>query len=140
MPIEPQLNAAGGETGKFVMKFRMASSGVKKDKSVYTIAAPAIFNSAAQPYSPSDKASLQVFNGSIGQINFEMSPYALATGDVGITLKPKAAMILKIQQADADASQYGFSASEFANDSGEEEFQQESSLESNSAASSNDDF
>lgn len=140
MPIEPQLNAAGQETGKFVMKFRMAASGIKKDKSVYTVPAPAVFNSQALPYSPEQKATLQVFNGSIGQINFELSPYALATGDVGCTLKPKAAMILKIQQAEADAGQFGFSASEFANDSQEEEFQQEASSEASSTGAVSEDF
>ena len=137
MPIEPQLNSAGEETGKFVMKFRMASSGTKKDNSVYHVAPPAVFNSKAQPYSPSERESLQVFNGSIGQINFELSPYALATGDVGCTLKPKAAMILKIQQGEAEASQFGFSASEFSSDD-ESEFQQEAASESSSAASSED--
>jgi hypothetical protein len=140
MPIEPQLNAAGEETGKFVMKFRLAASGTKKDKTTYTVAAPAVFGPDAKPYSPEVKSSLQVFNGSIGQINFELSPYALATGDVGCTLKPKAAMILKIQQGAAEASDYGFAASEFANDSQEEEFQQEASSEATASGTSNDDF
>jgi hypothetical protein len=140
MPIEPQLNAAGEETGKFVMKFRLAASGTKKDKTVYTVAAPAIFDSKAKPYSPEAKATLQVFNGSIGQINFELSTYALATGDVGCTLKPKAAMVLKIQQGTAEASDFGFAASEFENDSQEEEFQQESASESTSSETKNEDF
>jgi len=141
MPIEPQLNAQGGETGKFVMKFRLAASGTKRDKTTYTVAAPAVFGPDAKPYSPEVKASLQVFNGSIGQINFEISPYKLAGGDVGCTLKPKAAMILKIQQGQAEASEFGFSASEFSNDSQEEEFQQEAAQEgSESKPTSNDDF
>lgn len=139
MPIEPQLNAAGEETGKFVMKFRLGASGVKKDKTVYHVAPPAIFGPDAKPYSPEAKQTLQVFNGSIGQINFELSTYALATGDVGCTLKPKAAMVLKIQQGAAEASDFGFSASEFANDSQEEEFQQESS-EAASDSKPNEDF
>jgi hypothetical protein len=140
MPIEPQLNALGEETGKFVMKFRLAASGTKKDKSTYTVAAPAVFNPKAQPYSPAEKSTLQVFNGSLGKINFELSPYALATGDVGCTLKPKAAMVLKIQQGEAAAADYGFAASEFSSDD-EAEFQQEASSEAASGSVvKNDDF
>lgn len=135
-PIEEQLDSNGQPTGKFVMKFRGKSEGVNKDKEVYTIAPPAIFNSQAKPYSPEEKAVLRVFNGSIGQVAFEMNPYALATGAVGITLKPKACLIKKIQQADGDASQFGFSASEFSQeDDSSSEF--ESSSEE---VQGNDDF
>jgi hypothetical protein len=115
--LEEQLDAQGQPTGKFVMKFRLASSGKKKDDSVYQIAPPALFNAQAKPYTDAEKATLQVFNGSIGQVSFEMSPYAMATGDVGVSLKPKAVMIHKIQQVAADASQFGFSASELQQDS-----------------------
>lgn len=121
-PIEEQLDSQGKETGKFIMKFRAAASGKKKDNSVYHVAPPAVFNSQAKPYSPAEKQSLQVFNGSIGQINFEISSYALATGMVGATLKPKAAMLIKIQQGNEDASEFGFSASELSSDD-ESEFQ-----------------
>jgi hypothetical protein len=47
-------------------------------------------------------------------------------------------MILKIQQADADASQFGFSASELDQES-ESEFDQEAASEDSEAAS-NEDF
>lgn len=135
--IEEQLDATGKPTGKFIMKFRLASSGKKKDDSVYTIAPPALFNAQAQPYTEAEKQSLQVFNGSIGLVNFEMSPYALATGDVGASLKPKAVQIKKIQQGVADASEYGFSASEMQEES---EFAMESSEEAAPSTSSNEDF
>ena len=136
--IEEQLDSQGQPTGKFVMKFRLASSGKKKDDTVYQIAPPALFNSQAKPYSESEKASLQVFNGSIAQVSFEISPYALATGDVGASLKPKAIMLHKIQQVAMDASQYGFSASELQQDS---EFAMENSeVQDEESTASNDDF
>lgn len=135
--IEEQLDATGKPTGRFVMKLRMASVGKKKDDTVYTIAPPAIFKADATPYTDAEKQTLQVFNGSIGLVSFEMSPYALATGDVGASLKPKAIQIKKIQQAAADASDYGFSASEMQEDS---EFAMESSEAPSEQSTANDDF
>lgn len=111
-PIEEQLDSQGNPTGKFVMKFRAKSEGVNKDKEVYSIPAPALFNAQAKPISAEEKASLRVFNGSIGQVNFEIVRYGNASLGAGATLQPKACMIHKIQQAAPDASQFGFSASE----------------------------
>lgn len=139
-PIEPQLDAEGKETGKYIMRFRMKSEGMNKDKQVYLINPPAIFNGAGKPYSTEEKARLVVFNGSIGQIAFEMSPYALATGDVGVTLRPTAAMIRKIQQADADASQFGFAANEMDSDAPSEFEMEAASEEQSGEADANQDF
>lgn len=138
-PIEPQLDAEGKETGKYIMRFRMKSEGMNKEKQVYKINPPAVFNAQQKPYSAEEKATLMVFNGSIGQIAFEMSPYALATGDVGVTLRPTAAMIRKIQQADADASQFGFAAGEYDSESASE-FDSEASESSEGGADDNQDF
>jgi hypothetical protein len=138
-PIEPQLDANKKETGKFVMKFRMPASGKKKDDTVYTVAPPALFNAKAQPYSAAERAGLKVFNGSIGQVNFEISTYAVATGAVGATLKPKAAMILKIQQSE-DASQYGFAASELDQDEEASSEFESAPIEEQVEGSANQDF
>lgn len=138
MPIEEQLDSNGQPTGKFVMKFRGKAEGTNKDKEVYQINPPAVFNAQAKPYSPEEKATLRVFNGSIGQVAFEMNPYALATGSVGVTLKPKACLIKKIQQADGDASQFGFSASELSQEDDSSEFDSEGSTEG--ASSESEDF
>lgn len=139
LPIDVLLDAQGNETGKYLLKFRMKASGVNKEKQVYHLAPPALFNAQAKPITGDAKTRLKVFNGSIGKIAFEMSPYALATGTVGVTLRPTACMILKIQQADADASQFGFSASELANENEESEFESENSFEAEEG-SENADF
>lgn len=137
-PIEEQLDANGNPTGKFVMKFRAKSEGMNKEKEVYNIAPPMLFNSQAKPYSQEEKSRLAVFNGSIGQVSFELVPYALATGAVGASIKPTACMIHKIQQADADASEFGFSASE--RESGDEESEFESEAKQEASEASNEDF
>lgn len=122
-PIEPQYDSEGNETGKFVMKFRDGSEGKKKDGSIYKKAAPAIFDAKAKPIPKAQQETLKVPNGSSIKIAFEMSPYFVPSLGVGVTLKPKAAMLLKLEQV-SQASDFGFSASEFAeqDDSDAEEF------------------
>jgi len=138
-PVEPQLDSEGKETGKYIMKFRAAASGKKKDSTIYTIPAPQVFDAKAKPITGAAKESLQVPNGSLIRVSYELSPYALATGSCGVTLKPKAAMIIKSQSVQ-DASQFGFSASEFAeqDDSDSEDFSAEANVVSESTGS--DDF
>lgn len=137
-PIEEQLDAQGNPTGKYVMKFRMKSEGVNKEKQVYQINPPALFHGNLKPYTAEEKAKLQVFNGSTCQVAFELSTYALATGAVGATLRPTACQIIKIEQLDADASQFGFGATELEQGNDESEFEQEAQAEAK--ADTNEDF
>lgn len=131
-PIEAQLDSEGKPTGKYIMKFRAPASGKKKDDSIYNISPPALFDAKAQPMSGSNREALQVSNGSLIKVSFELSPYYVAASGAGVSLKPKAAMILKIQNV-VDASQFGFSASEMASQdaSDEEDFSSESVEASN---------
>jgi len=135
-PIMPVLDSEGKDTGKFIMKFRDGSEGKKKDGTLYTKAPPAIFNAAAKPYSKSELETLKVPNGSTMKIAFEMKPYYVAgTKTVGVSLKPKAAMLIKLEQV-SQASDFGFSASEFSEQDDSDQSEFESTVESESDADS----
>lgn len=136
-PIEAQLDSEGKPTGKYIMKFRGAASGKKKDDTTYTVAPPALFDAKAQPLTGEKRESLNVSNGSLIKVSYELSPYFVSASGAGVSLKPKAAMILKVQSV-MDASQFGFSASEMASqdDSESEDF----SSESVEASDDNQDF
>lgn len=114
-PIEPQYDSEGKETGKYKIKVRGKSEGQNKDKQVYSIPRPPLFNSAAKLISDSEAAALRVFNGSLLQVNVEMVPYNVKN-EIGVTFKPKAVKIKKIQQSNADASMFGFSADEVSSE------------------------
>lgn len=111
-PIEAQLDSEGKPTGKYIMKFRLSSTGKKKDDTIYQVAPPAIFNSKNELLSSADKNALQVPNGSLIQVSFELSPYFVQSTGAGVTMKPKACKIHKLQSI-ADANQFGFSDAEF---------------------------
>lgn len=132
-PIEPQVNDNGEETGKFIMKFRDGSEGKKKDGTIYKKAAPTIFDKSAKPISKSELETMRVPNGSSMKVAFDMVPYYVPSIGVGVTLKPKAAMILKLEQV-AQAADFGFSPSEFAeqDDSDHEEFSSEEESDADS--------
>lgn len=123
-PIEKQLDSEGKHTGKYIMKFRLSSEGRKKDDTIYKVASPALFNSKNQPLSTADKNALQVPNGSLIQVSFELSSYFVQASGAGVSMKPRAAKIHKIQSM-ADISQFGFSPSEFK-DEDEETFETKS--------------
>jgi hypothetical protein len=128
-PITTEYDAEGNETGRFIMKFKKKAEGVRKDDSVYHVAPPAIFNKAGKPFSKGELETLKVPNGSQGKIAYEVSPY-MVKGEAGISLKPNAALLLKLEQVNS-ATDFGFSASEFseADDSDHEEFSSEMSEE-----------
>lgn len=129
-PIEAQVDSEGEETGKFVLKFRDGAEGKKKDGTIYKKAAPAIFNAKAKPIPKAEQETLKVPNGSSVKIAFEMRPYFVPSVGVGVSLKPKAAMLIKLEQL-AQAGDFGFSPSEFAeqDDSDHEEFTSEAEEE-----------
>lgn len=111
-PYEKELDSEGNHTGRYILKFRGKSEGKKKDDTIYTVPAPALFDSKAKPISASDKAALKVPNGSLVQIAYELTPYYVASTGGGVSLRPTACMIRKLQQVE-DATNYGFAASEF---------------------------
>jgi len=127
-PIEEELDSNGEATGRFVIKFRGASEGTNKDKEVYPIPGPTIFNAKAQPITGKDKESLRVNNGTIAQIAFEISSYYTASLGAGVSFKPKAVILHVLAEANSDASQFGFSASELAEENDDDHsFEQENS-------------
>jgi len=136
-PIIEELDSEGKPTGKYIMKFRGASSGKRKDETVYTVAPPALFNAKAQPITGMDREATQVPNGSLIKVSYELSPYYVSASGAGVSLKPRAAMIIKAQSVQS-ADQFGFSASEMSeqDDSENEDF----SSESKSEANDNEDF
>ena len=140
-PIEKQLDSEGKHTGKYIMKFRASSTGTKKDGETYVIAPPSIFNNKGVPLSSADKNALQVPNGSRIQVAFELSAYFVQASGAGVTLKPKAVKIHKIESV-ADINQFGFSESEFSSqdDSDSEDFSSESSSGAESNDESDSDF
>lgn len=135
-PIEKQLDSNGQHTGKYILKFRGASSGKRKDESTYIVPAPTIFNNKAQPMSAVEKESLRVTNGSLIKVAYELSPYFVASLGAGVSLKPKAAMIMKLQEM-ADAGQFGFTASEMTS---EDESDSEDFSAEKTESSDSDDF
>lgn len=139
-PIEEQRDGDGNPTGKFVIKVRGKSEGINKDKEVYQIAAPMLIKPNGQPYSRSEAEALRVPNGSLIQLGFELQTYCNASLGAGITIKPIACKIIKLQST-VDASMFAFSAGEMestdASDS-EEDFSAEAP--SNQGASDGQDF
>lgn len=126
-PIEKEMDSEGNHTGRYVLKFRGKSEGKRKDESVYQIPSPTIFNSQAKPLSKEDKEVLRVPNGSLIKIAYELKPYYVASIGGGVSLEPKAAMLIKLQAVES-ASQFGFSASEMEtehDESDNEEFASE---------------
>ena len=134
-PIEPEYDSEGNETGRFVIKFRGSSEGTNKEKQVYQIPAPTIFDSRAKPITGKDKEALRVNNGSIAQVAFEVSTYYTASIGAGVKFTPKACILHTLAEANSDASAFGFSASEF----GEESEDDHSFEQENSQMSSEDD-
>lgn len=115
-PFEKELDSEGKHTGRYILKFRGKSEGKKKDDTIYTVPAPALFDSKAKPISASDKAALKVPNGSLVQIAYELIPYYVASTGGGVSLRPTACMIRKLQQVE-DANNFGFAASELGSES-----------------------
>lgn len=127
-PIEPEFDSEGNETGRFVIKFRGSSEGTNKEKQVYQIPSPTIFDSRAKPISGKDKEALRVNNGSIAQVAFEVSTYYTASIGAGVKFTPKACILHVLAEANSDASAFGFAASEFESESDDDiSFEQENS-------------
>lgn len=138
-PVEKQLDSEGNHTGKYIMKFRLSSEGKKKDGEIYKIAPPALFNNKNQPYGTEDKNALQVPNGSLLQVSYELSPYYVSSTGAGVSLRPTAAKVHKIQSI-ADANQFGFSDAEFNAQDASDDNEFSATAESNNGSDSDSDF
>lgn len=110
-PIEPEFDSEGKETGRYKIKLRLKAEGKKKDDTIYKVQRPVLFDNLNKKISDAEAMELRIFNGSLIKVNFEMSPYCVKN-EVGVTFKPKAVQVKKIQQGSANASSYGFSADE----------------------------
>lgn len=130
-PIEEELDGDGNATGKYVMKFRAKSEGVRKDDTVYYTQPPMVFKKDGKPYSGEEKKSLQVPNGSEIKVAFNAQSY-FVKNEAGVSLKPTAALLFKLEQMNS-ATDFGFSQDEFeqSDESDHEDFSSQEESEDN---------
>lgn len=97
------------ETGEIIFKFSTSASGTNSKGEAWTRTIP-LFDAKGKAIKPT-----MVGAGTIGKVNFEVSPYFIpATGVAGIKLYLIAAQILELSEGGAggSASSYGFGAEE----------------------------
>lgn len=95
-PIEEEYDQEGNPTGRFVIKMRQNSIINTKEgpKKAYP---PKLFDAQGGEIKGTARDTLQVFNGSELRANIELSKYGNVSIGCGVSIRPKAAQIIKIQ-------------------------------------------
>lgn len=104
VPYEAQLDPkTGEENGKVKFATKVNAEGRNKDGDTWDNK-PALFDASGTPIEKNP------YGGSEGKLSIQIIPfYNAATGDAGVTLRLKAAQVLKMVAAgQKSASQYGF--------------------------------
>lgn len=106
-PYGPVYDQDGEETGRVKFNFKVKATG-KNDNGETWSNKPALFDSAGKP------CDVAVYGGSEGKIAFQIVPYYSAKdNEVGVTLRLKAAQIIKlVSGGQKSAEGYGFGVEE----------------------------
>lgn len=106
-PYGPVYDQDGEETGRVKFNFKVKAVG-KNDKGETWSNKPALFDSAGKP------CDVAVYGGSEGKLAFQIVPYYSAKdNEVGVTLRLKAAQIIKLVSGGGkSADSYGFGVEE----------------------------
>ena len=118
--------AAGGrvpykvaQDGKLNLKLKLKSEGQKKTGERYVVNPPVIYSKAGVKLTTAEVLEANIGNGSEIMAKVELSHYSV-NGSTGVSCKPKAVLLKKIEQFSAGGD-IGFDASEFeAFDEGEQ--------------------
>ena len=106
LPIEPELDEDGNETGNFILKAKMKASGVSKKTGKPWSRKFPLFDSNGQP------TNVNVGGGSEIVIAFEPSAYNSASIGVGVTLRLEAAQVIRVAGMGQSSGNFGFAAVE----------------------------
>jgi hypothetical protein len=107
-------------TGEIEMKFSMAASGERKDKTTW-FARPSLFDAKGNPILVFDrksgatlKSAPDIWSGTIAKVSFEAIPYFIpGTGAAGLSLKLKGVQIIDlVSGGQRSASSFGFEEEE----------------------------
>lgn len=109
LPLAPQLDNEGNETGSFILRVGMKASGVsKKTGKPWTRAVP-IFDAKGKPANP------QIFGGSELIVSFKAQGWSNPKGECGTTCYLEGVQVLKLSSGgggSASAAGLGFTAQE----------------------------
>lgn len=107
-PYYNELDSEGQETGRVIFKFKMNAEINTKDGRKIDIA-PKLFDAKGVLLNECD----DIWGGSILRVSAELVPYYVAAVGAGVSLRLKAVQIIELKTGGgADASSYGFSATE----------------------------
>lgn len=109
LPLSPQLDNEGNETGAYILRVGMKASGVsKKTGKPWTRAVP-IFDAKGKPANP------QIFGGSELIVSFKAQGWSNPKGECGTTCYLEGVQVLKLATGgggSASAAGLGFKAQE----------------------------
>lgn len=107
LPIQPEYDDEGNETGNYVLRVKMKASGiVKKTGRAWSRKLP-LFDAAGNP------SSARVGGGSEIIAAFEPSAWANPKGECSVTCRLEAIQIIRLSEGGgASASRFGFGAVE----------------------------
>lgn len=105
--VSEELDKEGNETGNWVFNFKLPAKGEDKKTGKTWTNKPALFDAKGQPM----KKAPAIWGGTEGKISFQVNEFFVAKIGCGISLRLKAAQIIKlVQGGNRDAESYGFGA------------------------------
>ena len=107
LPIQPEYDDEGNETGNYVLRVKMKASGIsKKTGKAWSRKLP-LFDAAGNP------SSARIGGGSEIIAAFEPSAWANPKGECSVTCRLEAVQIIRLSEGGgASASRFGFGAVE----------------------------
>lgn len=116
-PYEHEVDDDGDETGNVEFKFKMKARVDLKSGDSFT-QKPAVFDAKGKPI----KKELDIGNGSIMKVGFEIVPYFMAsTKDASVSLRLKSAQLIDLVEYTDAANPFGKEEGYSFDDSEEEE-------------------
>lgn len=107
LPIQPELDEDGEETGNFVLRTKMKASGVSKKTGKPWSRKLPLFDAQGTP------TNVRVGGGSEIIVAFEPSAYDSSSVGVGVTLRMEAVQVITLREGGgASSSSFGFGSVE----------------------------
>lgn len=108
LPLFPQLDSAGEETGSFILRAKMKASGISKKTGKPWSRTVPIFDAKGKPASP------QIYGGSEIIVAFKADGWANPKGECGATCYLEGVQVLKLAggSGGSSAGAFGFGSEE----------------------------